>query len=221
MNLICIFCAITTIFSNKMYSTVCAVRVDAPAEVSDTIFARFVSDFQSSPDALFDWAFYGVGTQDNQERNAFLLDYKNTVYIPEKNYGNITLDVIVPGFIRIKNIFLEADVIDERDSIRYTPNLCIDSLTMQNIPDFNRHFDIRVTSYSGKLLEKGFGNIYILPIDSTHSAFLMDINIKYGWFFNMFINMKSYKNSVEWRVNKYMQNLKRVAEELYADEQIL
>jgi hypothetical protein len=47
---------------------------------------------------------------------------------------------------------------------------------------------------------------------------MMDINIKYGWFFNIFINMKIYKNSVEWRVNRYMQNLKRVAEELYAEQ---
>lgn len=219
MNLLCFICLITSVYTNKMYTTVCAVEVNAPAEVSNTIFARFIHDFQSSPDALFDWALYGVGTQEDQEKNAFLLDYKKTVYIPETNYGSVTVDVIVPGVARIKDIVLEADVIDEWDTIRYNPELHVDSLTMQNIPNFNRHFDIRVTSYSGKLLKQGYGNIYIIPIDSVNSAFLMDINIKYGWFFNIFINMKSYKNSVEWRVNKYMLNLKRVAEELYAEQQ--
>ena len=220
MRLVCFLCFITSVYANKTYTTVCAVPVDAPAEVSDTIFARFVKDFQSSPDALFDWALYGTGAQDDEEKNAFLLEYKETVYVPEDNYGRITVDVIIPGLTRIKDIVLAGTVIDEKDSIVYNPQLCIDSLNMSNIPNWNRHFYIDVM-YSGNLLERGFGNIYIIPIDSTHSAFLMDMNLKYGWFFKIFITMKVYRNSVEWRINRYMNNLKRVAEELYAEEQVL
>ncbi|MBO5086273.1 MAG: hypothetical protein IJY67_01845 [Paludibacteraceae bacterium] len=217
MKLLYCLCFISSFYINKMYTTICAVPVDAPAEVSDSIFARFVSDFQTSPDALFNWAFYGVGTQEDDEKNAFLLEYKETVYVPEKNYGCITTDVVIPGVTRFKNIVLEGTVIDEKDTIIYNPNLCVDSLNMNNIPNWNRHFYIDV-SYSKSLLEHGFGNIYIIPIDSTHSVFLMDINIKYGWFFNIFVTMKVYKNSVEWRVNRYMNNLKRIAEELYAEQ---
>lgn len=220
MRLVCFLCFITSVYANKTYTTVCAVPVDAPAEVSDTIFARFVKDFQSSPDALFDWALYGTGAQDDEEKNAFLLEYKETVYVPEDNYGRITVDVIIPGLTRIKDIVLAGTVIDEKDSIVYNPQLCVDSLNMSNIPNWNRHFYIDVM-YSGNLLERGFGNIYIIPIDSTHSAFLMDMNLKYGWFFKIFITMKVYRNSVEWRINRYMNNLKRVAEELYAEEQVL
>lgn len=220
MRLLCFLCFITSVYANKTYTTVCAVPVDAPAEVSDTIFARFVKDFQSTPDALFDWALYGTGAQDDEEKNAFLLEYKETVYVPEDNYGRITVDVIIPGLTRIKDIVLAGTVIDEKDSIVYNPQLCIDSLNMSNIPNWNRHFYIDVM-YSGNLLERGFGNIYIIPIDSTHSAFLMDMNLKYGWFFKIFITMKVYRNSVEWRINRYMNNLKRVAEELYAEEQVL
>ena len=220
MKLLYLFCFITSVYADKTYTTVCAVEVDAPAEVSDTIFAQFVHDFQQSPDALFDWALYGTGTQDDEEKNAFLLEYKETVYVPEKDYGRITADVVIPGLTRFRNIVLEGTVIDERRPITYIPSLCVDSLTMKNIPTWNRHFDIDVT-YSGKLLEHGFGNMYIIPKDATHSIFMMDINLKYGWFFNIFITMKVYKNSVEWRVNRYMQNLKRVAEELYVQEQNL
>lgn len=220
MRLVCFLCFITSVYANRTYTTVCAVPVDAPAEVSDTIFARFVKDFQSSPDALFDWALYGTGAQDDEEKNAFLLEYKETVYVPEDNYGRITVDVIIPGLTRIKDIVLAGTVIDEKDSIVYNPQLCVDSLNMSNIPNWNRHFYIDVM-YSGNLLERGFGNIYIIPIDSTHSAFLMDMNLKYGWFFKIFITMKVYRNSVEWRINRYMNNLKRVAEELYAEEQVL
>ena len=217
MNLLWCICLVTSIYANKSYSTVVGVPVDAPAEVSDSIFVRFIHDFQTSPDALFDWALYGTGTQDDQEKNTFLLEYKETVYIPEENYGRITTDIIVPGFTRIKDIKFEGDVIDEKRPIVYNPGLCVDSLKINNVPGFNRHFNIDVT-YSGKLIEHGWGNLYIIPIDTTHSAFLFDINIKYGWFFNLFINMKTYRNSVEWRVNRYMNNLKRVAEEMYAEE---
>lgn len=196
----------------------CGVEVDAPVEVSDSIFVRFIHDFQSSPDALFDWALYGVGTQEDQEKNAFLLEYKETEYIPEDNYARILIDVIIPGLARFKNITLEGTVIDERDTLTYNPHLCIDSLSIQNVPNWIRHYDIDVV-YSGQLLEHGYGNLFIIPKDSTHSIFLMDINLKYGWFFNIFISMKVYKNSVEWRVNRYMQNLKKVAEDLYAKDQ--
>lgn len=220
MKLLCFFCFITSVYANKMYTTVCAVPVNAPAEISDTIFAQFIHDFQTSPDALFDWALYGTGTQEDEEKNAFLLEYKETIYVPEDNYGRITVDVVIPKFTRFKDIVLAGTVIDEYDSIIYNPQLCVDSLNMNNIPKWNRHFYIDVI-YSGNLLERGYGNIYIIPIDSTRSTFLMDINLKYGWFFKIFITMKVYKNSVEWRVNKYMNNLKRVAEELYAKEQKL
>ena len=216
MKILCFLCFITSIYSHKTYSTVCAVDVNTPAEVTDSIFERFVRDFQHSPDALFDWALYGTGVQDDEEKNAFLLEYKETVYIPEDNYGRIKVDVVIPGVTRFRDIVLEGTVIDERFPIVYNPDLCTDSLTLSNIPNYNRHFDIDV-SYSGKLLEHGYGNIYIIPKDSVHSVFLMDINIKYGWFFNLFISMKMYRNSVEWRVNKYMNNLKRVAEEMYAE----
>lgn len=217
MNLLWCLCLLTSMYADKTYSTVCAVPVDAPAEVSDSIFVRFIHDFQTSPDALFDWALYGTGAQDDQDKNTFLLEYKETVYIPEKNYGRITTDIVIPGFTRIKDIKFEGDVIDEKRPIVYNPGLCVDSLKIKKVPNFNRHFDIDVI-YSGKLIEHGWGNLYIIPIDTLHSAFLMDINIKYGWFFNLFINMKTYRNSVEWRINRYMNNLKRVAEEMYAEE---
>lgn len=217
MKLLCCLCLLVSFYANKTYTSVCAVEVDAPAEVSDTIFERFIHDFQTDPDALFNWALYGTGTQNDKDKDAYLLEYKETVYIPEENYGRITMDVIVPGLIRFRDIRLEGIVLDERKPVVYTPDICADSLTMSKIPAWNRHFLIDA-QYSGQLIEKGYGNIYIIPVDSTHSVFLLDINVKYGWFFNIFINMRVYKNSVEWRINQYMQNLKHVAEELFDEK---
>ena len=217
MKLLCCLCLLVSFYANKTYTSVCAVEVDAPAEVSDTIFERFIHDFQTDPDALFNWALYGTGAQNDKDKDAYLLEYKETVYIPEENYGRITMDVIVPGLIRFRDIRLEGIVLDERKPVVYTPDICADSLTMSKIPAWNRHFLIDA-QYSGQLIEKGYGNIYILPVDSTHSVFLLDINVKYGWFFNIFINMRVYKNSVEWRINQYMQNLKHVAEELFEEK---
>ena len=217
MKLLCCLCLLVSFYANKTYTSVCAVEVDAPAEVSDTIFERFIHDFQTDPDALFNWALYGTGTQNDKDKDAYLLEYKETVYIPEENYGRITMDVIVPGLIRFRDIRLEGIVLDERKPVVYTPDICADSLTMSKIPAWNRHFLIDA-QYSGQLIEKGYGNIYIIPVDSTHSVFLLDINVKYGWFFNIFINMRVYKNSVEWRINQYMQNLKHVAEELFEEK---
>ena len=68
MKILCFLCFITSIYSHKTYSTECAVEVNIPAEVTDSIFERFVRDFQHSPDALFDWALYGTGVQDDEEK---------------------------------------------------------------------------------------------------------------------------------------------------------
>lgn len=214
MKILLFLCMIMTSYTNKTFSTVCAVEVDAPAEISDTILARFIHDFQTSPDALFDWAFYGVGTQENEEKNAFLLEYKLTEYIPEKNYGRVVTDIVIPHLTRFKDITLEGVVLDSIGPMIYNPALNVDSLTMATIPNWIRHIDIDV-HYSGKLLEHGYGNLFIIPINKEKSVFLMDINLRYGWFFNIFVTMKVYKNSVEWRVKRYMENLKNVAEQLY------
>jgi len=211
MHLLFILLFLFTKYENQTYSTQCAVDVNAPAEISDTILARFIYDFQHDPDALFDWAFYGVGAQSNQEKNVFLLEYKETQYIPEKNYGKVVVDVVVPHFTRINGITIEADVMDEKHPITHNNNLSADMVRIEHIPLWMRHMFITVR-YSGNLIKAGYGNLYIIPVDSLHSIFFMDINIKYGWFFNLFINMKGYKNSVEWRVNSYMNNLKKVAE---------
>lgn len=215
MTYLFILLLLLTKYENQTYSTQCAVDVNVPAEVSDSILARFINDFQTNPDALFDWAFYGIGKQSDQEKNTFLLEYKETQYLPEKNYGKVVVDVVVPHFTRIKNVTLEADVTDEKQPIIYAPHLVADMVRIDSIPTWMRHMFITV-QYSGNLIKEGYGNLYIIPVDSQHSIFFMDINVKYGWFFNLFINMKGYKNSVEWRVNNYMNNLKKVAEEMFS-----
>lgn len=208
-----------TRYIDKTYTTECAVDVCAPAEVSDSIITRFIKDFQKSPDALFDWAFYGVGAQDTEEKNAFLLEYKETVYIPEQNYGKIVTDIVIPNFTRFKNITIEGVVIDEKSTQIYHPNLQAKEVRLSNMPIWSRHIDIQM-EYSGRLLKQGFGDLYIIPVDETHSIYYMDINLQYGWFFNIFVTMKVYKNSVEWRVSRYMQNLKYVAEQLYKEQNV-
>ncbi|MCQ2311410.1 MAG: hypothetical protein MJZ64_06660 [Paludibacteraceae bacterium] len=209
-----ILLGIQTLYYDKTYHTECAVDVNAPAEISDSILSRFIHDFQNSPDALFDWAFYGTGAQKEDQKNSFLLEYKVTEYFPERNYGRIVTDIVVPGITRFKDITIEGTVIDKSYPIHYNPELKADNLTIATISNPTRHMDIKV-NYSGKLLDKGYGNLYIIPVDKTHSIYMMDINLKYGWFFNIFVTKRVYANSVEWRVNRYMQNLKQTAEEMY------
>lgn len=214
VKFLAILLVVHTLYYDKTYHTECAVDVNAPAEISDSILARFIHDFQTSPDALFDWAFYGVGTQKDEQKNSFLLEYKVTEYFPERNYGKIVTDIVVPGLRRFKDVIIEGDVFDNKYPICYNYGLQAKDLTIATIPNAMRHMDINAC-YSGKLLEKGYGNLYIIPVDSTRSIYMMDINLKYGWFFNIFVTKRVYANSVEWRINRYMNNLKEVAEGMY------
>lgn len=213
-HLLAIFLTILTTISGHVFHTECAVMVNTPASVSDTLLARFIRDFQENPDALFDWTFYGVGVQDDESKNSFLLEYKQTVYEPKRQYGSVLVDVVVPHVMRWNDILFEAKVLDKRAPIVYHPNLT-DSATLEDIQDkWMRNFYIELTE-PGRLIKQGFGNLYIIPVNEKQCIYFLNLNVQYGWFFDIFVTKRVYRNSVEWRAVKYMENLKREAEKIY------
>lgn len=90
----------------QTFSTQCAVEVNAPAEAADKVIGQLIYDFQYDFEHLFEWAFSGLGKQNNDERDALLLASRAITYKPDNEYGSITIDVIVPGFITMPVAFM-------------------------------------------------------------------------------------------------------------------
>lgn len=211
MLLSCLFFVLTTHF-NQTYRTQCAVDVNAPVEMADRVINQLVYDFQYDFEHLFDWAFLNLGKQQDDNRDALLLESRSITYNPDMEYGKIVLDVIIPKFITIPNISIDGVIRDERREQLFDSLRTSDGLIMDSIHIWSRHMYIEANK-AGVIFEKAYGNLYIIPTAEDHSIYFMDINFRFNWFLQMFISMKTYKNTIQWRVEKYMKNLKHAAEQ--------
>lgn len=214
MSLLFALLSIFTIYTERTFRTDCAVEVYASPEIGNIVIDSIIVDFRTNPENLFSWAFNGAGKQDDKEKDAFLIDYKSTYYDPKMNYGRAIIDVIVPKVKTFKNISLEGKVVDEiENSFVFDKNFEIDKFPLEEITTYSRHVFIDAT-YSGNLIKEAYGNLYIIPISENKCIYYMDMNIRFGWFFDIFISKKVYKNTMEWRIEQYMKNLKSTAESL-------
>lgn len=192
MKTLLLLLAVLTTYTKGTYHTECTVEVNAPVAEANKVVDRLVYEFQSDPDALFEWAFVGTGQQHDTEKDAFILHWDSVLYVPERNYSRIEMEVKVPGVRTFKDVVLESIV---TDSLRGD----------------NR--DVRVDiMYAGNLLKQAYGNFHVTPAGTGTCTLSMDLHIRFGWFFNIFVSRRVYRNVVEWRVERFMNNLKEMTE---------
>ncbi len=217
-NTLLIILSIITTYTDKTFHTECAVPVEASAEVANEIVNHIITDFQTDPELLFNWALFGAGKQNDKDKDVFLLNYKHTEYNAEENYGKAVVDVIVPNLTTIEDITLEGRVTDEFGTNEFDEKITPETCRLDSIKIWSRHVFIDA-KYSGNLLKSAYGNLYIIPTGENKTIYYMDMNIRFGWFFNIFISKRTYKNTVEWRVEQYMNNLKKEAEKIQNSNQ--
>lgn len=212
MKVLVILLAIFTIYTDQTFRTECAVGVHASPEVADVLVDSLVCDFQRNPERLFDWAFNGLGKQNDESKESFLIEYKATAYDPETGRGKVVMDVIIQNFKRIKDVCIDGIMEDSHGSYtEYDSIPDIDSLRVRDIEKYSRRIFISA-NYSGNLLESAYGNLYVVPLACNQTIYIMDMHVKFGWFFNMFISKRLYKKTMEWRIARYIENLKTSAE---------
>lgn len=204
--------SVFTTHADQTFRTQCAVEVNAPANAADEVIEQLIHDFQYDFEHLFEWAFLNLGKQDNEDRDALLLASRAIVYKPEREYGSITVDVIVPGLITIPGIVVEGIIKDERGEGGYDTCVQANRLPIERVPVFSRRMYIEANK-TGKIFEKAYGNLYVVPKDSMHSVYVMDINIRFEWFLRIFVTKRVWRNTLQWRAMNYLNNLKHAAEE--------
>ena len=55
-------------------------------------------------------------------------------------------------------------------------------------------------------------NIHLSGDNVLQSARGMDVHVKFGWFFRIFISQRIYRNTIDWRLERFVTNLKLMAE---------
>jgi hypothetical protein len=136
--------------------------------------------------------FAGLGKQDDVKKNAFYLIWKESEYLPETQYSKLVLDVLVNEKPFLKDVKIESQVTDSMQGMQR---------------------DIRVDiDYAGSLLKEAYGTFHILPTGENSAKIGMDVHVKFGWFFRIFITRKVYSETIDWRLVRFVTNLKLRAE---------
>ena len=181
-----------TTLSAGMFHTAYETEVAASAEACNAVVDSMIYYLQTDPEMLSEQFFAGLGKQEDSKKNAFYLVWKESEYIPEKQYSKLILDVLVDEKPFLKNMVVESQV---TDSV------------------FGDRRDIRVDiHYAGSLLKQAYGSFHITKIDDYTAKLGMDVNVKFGWFFRIFITRKVYGETIDWRLARFVTNLKLTAE---------
>ena len=180
MMLLSVLLAFMTTYSQSTFHTECPVEVNAPADACNAVIDTLIYQLQTDPQLLSPWAFAGTGKQTDDNKNAIFLVWKESEYNPDTHYSRLLFDILVNGRPQFKNAVIESLVTD----------------TMAN----DRR-DIRVDIYySGSILKEAWGNFHVQPTSDSTTNMSIDIHIKFGWFFRIFISRKVYSESIDWRV---------------------
>ena len=193
MNTLCaILMTVLTTFSDGTFHTTYETSVDANVKSCNQVVDSLIFCLQNSPEMLSEQFFAGLGKQGDKNKNAFYLVWKESSYIPEKRYSKIVMDVLVDEKPYLRDVVIESMVVDSM---------------------VGRRRDIRVDiQYAGHLLQEAYGTFHVEPIDNRTVKLSMDVHVKFGWFFRIFISQRIYRNTIDWRLERFVTNLKLMAE---------
>ncbi len=191
-NLLVILAVIATTYSQRTYHTEKTFPVEAATDSVNSVIDRFVYEMQTDPNQLFDWVFAGTGSQGDTAKDAIQLVFYESEYIPEEKHGLLHVDIKTNGKVRFKDMILETWATDSlRDNTR---DLCI-------------KMDV-----SSRLIDEANINFHVTPTSDNTSVVAFDSHIRFGWFFNLFISRRTYRNVIEWRFDLFLENLRRYIE---------
>lgn len=192
MTLLTILLLILTTLKDGMFHTEYETEVAASSQECNMVIDSMIYYLQTDPEKLSENFFGGLGKQSDSNKNAFYLIWKQAEYKPEQKYGKLILDVLVNGVPFLKDVVVESVVTD-------------------SITDNQR--DIRVDiHYAGTLLKEAYGTFHIVPTGENTTRIGMDVHVKFGWFFRIFISRKVYSDTIDWRLVRFVNNLKLTAE---------
>ena len=192
MMLLTILLLSLTTLKDGMFHTEYETEVAASSQECNMVIDSMIYYLQTDPEKLSENFFGGLGKQSDSNKNAFYLIWKQAEYKPEQKYGKLILDVLVNGVPFLKDVVVESVVTD-------------------SITDNQR--DIRVDiHYAGTLLKEAYGTFHIVPTGENTTRIGMDVHVKFGWFFRIFISRKVYSDTIDWRLVRFVNNLKLTAE---------
>jgi hypothetical protein len=196
--LLAILFSILTLFRDGMFHTTYETDVQASTEACNVVIDDMIYCLQTDPKQLSEKYFAGLGMQSDTKKNVFYLEWKESSYFPERQYSKLLLDVLVNEKPFLKDVVVEAQVTDSMSDLRR---------------------DIRVDiDYAGTLLKEAYGTFHVMPTGENTAKIGVDVHVKFGWFFRIFISRKVYSDTIDWRLVRFVENLKLRSEGVSVDD---
>ena len=184
--------SISTIYQNGEFVTHCQVYVYASDSISNAVLNDFDYQMRYKLDALFGWALKGMNLR--KEKDELMIFYfKSTSFNKEANVIECVGDIIVPGYITSPDIIIESRISSQKFS-NGKSSFYIDLLN------------------SNRFIKKMSSNFSVIPKKDKGVWFTLDTHVRFNWFFNIFITQKRFKSIMEWRLKRFVHNIKDEAE---------
>jgi len=183
---------IRTSYKSGIFTTECKVWIDASEEVTDGIMDDFIVQYRSNLDSLFTWALKNMNLRG--ESDEFIIYYlKSSEYDPQTEIIHGKIDVIVPKILTVDDIAIEGKIYKKEASDK--------KIVVQ--------YDIlKATGF----VKNADATFIILRENEQGAWCTLDLRVKFGWFFNIFVTQKIYKKNLEWRFEQLAVNLKEEAQ---------
>ena len=183
---------IHTSYKDGVFTTECKVWIDASEKVTTSMMDDFIVQFRSDLDRLFTWALKDMNLRG--ESDEFIVYYlKSSEYNPQTEIIHGKMDVIVPGILTIDDISIDGKMYKKEGSDK--------KVVVQ--------YDIlKATGF----IKNADATFTILRENEQSAWCTLDLRVKFGWFFNIFVTQKIYKKNLEWRFEQLAINLKEEAQ---------
>jgi len=185
--------SISTKYSNGEFTTYCQLSISANDSVTNEVVNLFVKQMCSDIKGLFKWGLKGMSLAREKDEIVYF-DFKETRFNNKTAILKGIGDVIIPGVTTFKDISVDT------------------KLTLRNFSGGRR--EVRLDLASPNIFIRNLrGSFYFTPKGKNKSSYLQIVtNVRFAWFFDVFITQKTYKTILEWRIRQVLKNIKQESE---------
>lgn len=184
--------SISTKYRNGEFITYCQVWVKASDSISNAVANDFDYQMRYDLDGLFGWALKGLNLR-KEKKDLMLFYFKSTSFKKETGVIRGIGDVIIT------------------DIITY-PNIVVDSkLSKKKYTNGKSEFNIDLL-YSNGFMKKMFATFTVLPKKDVGTWYIFENHVRFGWILDFFITQKRFETIMEWRLKRFVNNMKNEAE---------
>lgn len=203
--LLSILLSVITTYHQGVYQTIGEVELNCSPIEANAVMDSIIADFENNPHHVWAWMFYGTGEQKDERKQGFVIHYDSVRYDAPAETLYVDLTLFSPRG-KASNLHAEPTLSDSRRVNGIAP-IGHDGVGYQS----ERSIFFGVQKFRN-LIKYCDATLTLIPSDNGTQRLQVVTHCKFDWFFNLFISRKMYRNTVEWRVEQFLENLRCKAE---------